>query len=319
MVKRALCSFGVDVDAVSGWLGSYGGDDSPNDISRGIFAGEVGVPRLLKLFNKYGIKTTWFIPGHSLETFPKEMAVVRDAGHEIGLHGYSHENPSSMTVKQQKEVLDHTYKLLTDFCGKPPVGSVAPWWETSKDGVKLLLEKGIEYDHSSQVNVPLTMPILFLTRLLRAHDCLPFWTRDEDTWTNIRYSAESAHEWMKPLQRGTPTTLIQIPANWYLDDLPPHMFIKSSHNSHGFVDADVTLKLWKKHFEYFYREYDWFIFPLTIHPDVSGRPHIQLILEELIEWINTHEGVEWVTMKEINDEFRRLNPVPEGAISGFSQ
>ncbi|KAK0242788.1 hypothetical protein EDD85DRAFT_812623 [Armillaria nabsnona] len=302
MVKRALCSFGVDVDAVSGWLGSYGGEDSPNDISRGIFAGEVGVPRLLKLFNKYGIKTTWFIPGHSLETFPKEMAAVRDAGHEIGLHGYSHENPSSMTVKQQKEVLDHTYKLLTDFCGKPPVGSVAPWWETSKDGVKLLLEKGIQYDHSSQ-----------------AHDCLPFWTRDEDTWTSIKYSAESAHEWMKPLQRGTPTTLIQIPANWYLDDLPPHMFIKSSHNSHGFVDADVTLKLWKKHFEYFYREYDWFIFPLTIHPDVSGRPHIQLILEELIEWINTHEGVEWVTMKEINEEFRRLNPVPAGAIGGISQ
>ncbi len=48
-----------------------------------------------------------------------------------------------------------------------------------RDGVKLLLEKGIQYDHSSQVNVPQTMPIPFLTRLLQAHDCLPFWTRDE--------------------------------------------------------------------------------------------------------------------------------------------
>ncbi len=34
--------FGVDVDAVAGWLGSYGGEDSPDDISRGMFAGEVG-------------------------------------------------------------------------------------------------------------------------------------------------------------------------------------------------------------------------------------------------------------------------------------
>lgn len=33
--KRVLISYGVDVDAVSGWLGSYGGEDSPNDISRG--------------------------------------------------------------------------------------------------------------------------------------------------------------------------------------------------------------------------------------------------------------------------------------------
>jgi peptidoglycan/xylan/chitin deacetylase (PgdA/CDA1 family) len=112
-------SFGVDVDAVCGWIGTYGGEDSPNDISRGVFAGEVGTPRLLKLFKKYDMKvsclptrrqlssparcrplllfsslsdpflpqTTWFIPAHSLLSFPKEMAAVRDAGHEIGMHG----------------------------------------------------------------------------------------------------------------------------------------------------------------------------------------------------------------------------------------
>lgn len=63
--KRVLISYGVDVDAVAGWLGSYGGEDSTSDISRGIFAGTVGTQRLLKLFAKYNIKTTWFIPGSS--------------------------------------------------------------------------------------------------------------------------------------------------------------------------------------------------------------------------------------------------------------
>ena len=48
-----------------------------------MYAGEVGSMRLLKLFKKYNIKTTWFIPGHSLETFPEQMAAVRDAGHEM--------------------------------------------------------------------------------------------------------------------------------------------------------------------------------------------------------------------------------------------
>jgi hypothetical protein len=33
--KRVLISYGVDVDAVAGWLGSYGGEDSTSDISRG--------------------------------------------------------------------------------------------------------------------------------------------------------------------------------------------------------------------------------------------------------------------------------------------
>ena len=35
---------------------------------QGMYAGEVGVPRLLKLFEKYGIKTTWFIP-HVLRSY----------------------------------------------------------------------------------------------------------------------------------------------------------------------------------------------------------------------------------------------------------
>ena len=91
MAKEILCSFGVDVDAVAGWLGSYGGEDSPDDISRGLFAGEVGSPRLVKLFERFGIKTTWFIPGHSIETFPEQMQVVADAGHSAFEPGNTHE------------------------------------------------------------------------------------------------------------------------------------------------------------------------------------------------------------------------------------
>ena len=106
MAKEILCAFSVDVDAVAGWLGSYGGEDSPDDISRGMFAGEVGTPRLVNLFKRFGIKTTWFIPGHSIETFPEQTAMVVEAGHEIGIHGYSHENPISMTPEQEEEVLD---------------------------------------------------------------------------------------------------------------------------------------------------------------------------------------------------------------------
>ena len=70
MAKEILCGFGVDVDAVAGWLGSYGGEDSPDDISRGLFAGEVGSPRLLKLFGRLGIKTTWLSPATRSRHFP---------------------------------------------------------------------------------------------------------------------------------------------------------------------------------------------------------------------------------------------------------
>ena len=131
MAKEILCAIGVDVDAVAGWLGSYGGEDSPDDISRGLFAGEVGTPRLLTLFERHGITTTWFIPGHSIETFPEQTRMVVDAGHEIGMHGYSHENPISMTREQEEAVLVKCIGLIEQVSGRRPTGYVAPWWEFS--------------------------------------------------------------------------------------------------------------------------------------------------------------------------------------------
>jgi hypothetical protein len=73
-----------------------------------------------------------------------------------------------------------------------------------------------------------------------AHDCQPYWLRDQDTWTKIDYKA-SAKTWMKPLERGNETGMVEIPASWdvsqslddrrtqsvftrakqQLDDLPP--------------------------------------------------------------------------------------------------
>lgn len=38
------------------------------------------------------------------------------------------------------------------------------------------------------------------------------------------------------------------------------MFIKASSNSHGFVNARDIEDIWRDHFDYFYREYDEFIF-----------------------------------------------------------
>ena len=91
---------------------------------------------------------------------------------------------------------------------------------------------------------------------------------------------------MKPLVRGQETDLIEIPASWYLDDLPPMMFIKGAPNSHGFVNPRHLEEIWRDQFDYVYREEDYAVFAMTIHPDVSGRPQVILMLERMIEHIN---------------------------------
>jgi peptidoglycan-N-acetylglucosamine deacetylase len=290
MAKEIFCAYGIDVDAVAGWLGSYGGQDSPDDISRGVFAGEVGIPRLLKLFDRYGIKTTWFIPGHSIESFPNETRMVAEAGHEIGLHGYSHENPIAMTPQQEEEVLLRCIELIQNVSDHRPDGYVAPWWEFSCVTNELLLKHGIKYDHS-----------------LMHKDFEPYYVRVGDSWTNIDY-AKPANEWMKPYVRGPETGLIEIPASWYLDDLPPMMFIKAAPNSHGFVSPRHLEQTWMDQFDWVYREYDYAVFAMTIHPDVSGRPQVLLMHERIIDHINAHEGVRWATFNEIADDFARRSP-----------
>ena len=290
MAKEIFCAFGVDVDAVAGWLGSYGGEDSPDDISRGMFAGEVGMPRLVKLFDRFGIKTTWFIPGHSIETFPKETEMVVKAGHEIGIHGYSHENPIAMTPDQEVEVLDKCIDLVAKVSGRRPTGYVAPWWEFSPVTNELLLKRGIKYDHS-----------------LMHKDFEPYYVRVGDKWTLIDYSKKPS-EWMKPLERGVETDLIEIPGSWYLDDLPPMMFIKKAPNSHGFVNPRHLEEMWRDQFDWVYREMDYAVFTFTIHPDVSGRPQVLLMLERLFNHIARHPGVKFTTFDEIANDFARRSP-----------
>lgn len=288
--KEIFCAFGTDIDSVAGWLGSYGGEDSPSDIQRGVFATEVGVPRLLRLFKKYDLQTSFFIPGHSLETFPDQCKQIVDEGHEIGAHGYSHENPVAMTPAQEEAVLVRSIEAIEKLYGKQPRGYVAPWWEMSSSTAALLKKYGFTYDHSQGYR-----------------DFQPFYARVGDEWTKIDYS-KKAEEWMKPLKHGEEIDLVEIGANWYVDDLPPMMFIKKAPNSHGFVNPRDIESMWRDQFDWVYREMDYAVFAITIHPDVSGRPQVLLMLERLIEYINGHDGVRWANFADITDDFRKRFP-----------
>jgi peptidoglycan-N-acetylglucosamine deacetylase len=250
-----------------------------------VFAGTVGTPRLLELFARYELATTWFVPGHSLESFPEQMQAVMDAGHEIGLHGYSHENPTELSREQERDILGYTMEITERAWGQRPRGYVAPWWEVGPQTIELLLEADIVYDHS-----------------MMHHDFQPYYLPEYERWTPIDYD-QPASSWMKPLERGPASALIEIPASWYLDDLPPMMFIKSSPNSHGFVNPRQLEELWRDQFDWVHREYDWAVFPVTLHPDVSGKPQVLLMLERLIEHMRSHDGVRFVTMGEIADAF----------------
>lgn len=112
------------------------------------------------------------------------------------------------------------------------------------------------------------------------------------------------------------SSIVEIPANWHIDDWPafqPNVFLGSA----GFTDPQMIERFWKEHFEFCLREYESFVFPISIHPQVSGKPQVLMMHERLIEWINTHEGVKWVTFEEMARQFNAgeiLGDVVEGGI-----
>ena len=178
--KDIQVCFNPHFDAVSLWLGSFGGADSPCDISRGVFAAKRGVPRLLEFFRRYGITTTWHITGHSIESFPKAAEMIAKDGHEIGVHGYSHENPLAMSPEQERDVLDKSIELCRGLTGKDPKGYATPWAEFTNITVDLLLERGFSHEFS-----------------MMEEDCFPYYLRTGDSWTKIDYTKNAA-DWMKP-------------------------------------------------------------------------------------------------------------------------
>ena len=146
--RQIKIALSVDFDALSGWLGT-GRDPHNNmaDYSAGIFSGKIGVLRLLKLFKKLGIadKMTWFIPGHSMETFPDETKEIIESGCEVGLHGYSHEGAMQLNEEQEKDVIAKCIDIATKLTGKKPRGWRAPLYQIRESTISILEEHDFLY------------------------------------------------------------------------------------------------------------------------------------------------------------------------------
>ncbi|KAL3473863.1 hypothetical protein BJX99DRAFT_190459 [Aspergillus californicus] len=287
---RVQVLLSIDFDAVSGFLGTGASPTNGlSDFSSGYFAAQVGVPRLLRLFQKHDISSsvTWFIPGHSIESFPEQTKAIVDSGAEIGCHGYAHEGATQMTESQEKDVIDRCVELATNLTGKRPRGWRAPLYQLREHTVKVLEGHGFLYDTS-----------------LTHHDSSPYFLQQTATPKPIDFSPSvPASSWMHPLPAPPPrtaNTLVEIPCNWYMEDMTPMQFLPAAANSQGFVSPETIERNWKARFEYLYNETidgekQEFVFPLVLHPDTSGMAHVIGMIDRVIGWLKGWDDVQFVT------------------------
>lgn len=276
-MPRHIACITFDFDAMSGLVAR--GLTSATPVSRGEFCA-VAVPRILKLMDRYGIKTSFFIPGVVIDTYPQVCEQIVAAGHEVGHHGWTHVPPASLKPEQEEADLARGIERIVQLTGKKPVGYRSPSWDLSPVTLPLLLKYGFFYESS-----------------MMGHDHWPYRARIGDV-----VHADKAMEF------GKPSPLIELPISWSLDDFPHFEYLRLPNGvTPGNMNANGVLENWVDDFEYMTRTEDWGILTYTCHPYVIGRGHRMLMLERLLDALVARKAV-FLTLEQAAREFDSREP-----------
>ena len=274
----------------------------PSVMSMGDFGPEVGAPRMLDLLGRYGVPSTWFVPGWVAERQPGAVEAVLKAGHEVAHHGYLHEAPATLASRaEEASLLDRGSRALESVTGRKTLGYRSPAWDVSEHTLGLIAERGFVYDSS-----------------LMGHD-LPYFvdvktgrmTGAQQKATVGRSSAFHPHP--DPLRervregkgRGAAAkgrtrqdaTLVEIPVHWSLDDAPYYPFNPAVGRTSTLSSPQAALETWLWEFDMAYEDGGAFI--LTMHPDISGHWSRLNGLDRLVRHIKERPGVKFMRCLDV--------------------
>jgi peptidoglycan-N-acetylglucosamine deacetylase len=124
-------------------------------MSMGAYGPKTGMPRILEVLDRYGIKTCIFTPGWIVERYPALCEDIVRRGHEMGHHGYLHEKPFFMKSREEEEeLLLKSLDVFEKILGVRPLGARAPSADPSRHTMELLKKHGLVY-HSNALDTDL--------------------------------------------------------------------------------------------------------------------------------------------------------------------
>ncbi|NWG20921.1 MAG: polysaccharide deacetylase [Chloroflexi bacterium] len=249
MPRSTIC-LTFDFDAFSVWF-SYP-NTTPAMLARGEYGARVGIPRVLELLRASAIQATFFIPGHTVDSFPAQVEAILADGHEVAHHSYAHVDPSEQTPDEERHDMERALAALARL-GVTPAGYRSPSADMSSRTLALLEEYGFRYDSS-----------------LMADDFRPYRPRIGDRVT--RY---------EPLVPGRDARLWELPISFEFDDWVHFQFNFNPYRN-GTSAPGKVLEIWTGEFDWMHTHVNDGILTATMHPQVIGRGHRIAMLERFI-------------------------------------
>lgn len=267
MPNSTVC-LSFDFDALSVWF-SYP-NTTPSMLSRGEYGARVGVPRVLELLRRYDLRCTFFIPGHTIDSFPGEVEMIQAGGHEIAHHSYAHIDPSNQTELEERADMQRALDVLKRI-GVTPRGFRSPSADFSAATLGLLESYGFAYDSS-----------------LMADDFRPYHPRMGD-----RVSQHT------PLVRGRESALWELPMSFEFDDWVHFQFNFSPYRN-GTAAPSKVLEIWSADLDWMDANIEGGVLNVAMHPQVIGRGHRIAMLERFIQH-GLARGVNFARMDRVVD------------------
>ena len=109
------------------------------------------LPKLLDLYDKYGIRSTFFVLGELATLRPNIVRMIANRRQEVASHGYSHDYKRAFDIlsyEDQVRELRESKDLLEQIGGQEVVSFRAPALRVNKDTPKALYEAGYRFDSS---------------------------------------------------------------------------------------------------------------------------------------------------------------------------
>lgn len=148
--KRSAAAFSIDFDGETPylWRTRHAPSSAIAELEQRAFGPRQGIYRILEMLAHLEIRASVFIPGWIADKYPEAVEAIAAGGHEIGLHGYLHENVQALSTEEIEETMVQGKEAIERIIGPRPMGYRSPSWELTPQTIELLKRHGILYDSS---------------------------------------------------------------------------------------------------------------------------------------------------------------------------